>query len=178
MLTEGGWALWSLWVTRTHQLRRRKDAEKLRQLAESPAASLVPVCSGRSLVSGASAALVPLTAATAQGLVAEGSLTFLGLRPRDGAAVFAGECAERVDALAAGSAAGQARQVSGRAATGAAERSQGLLRAAESDMNRRPIRSQSRVALCLDARPLLHQGQREPRWLKAEPRASRRAGWT
>ena len=78
----------------------------------------MPVCSGRSLVSGASAALVPLAAATAQGLVAEGSLTFLGLRPRDGAAVFAGECAVRVDALAASTAAGQARQASGRAAQG------------------------------------------------------------
>ena len=75
-----------------------------------------PSAAGRSLVSGASAALVPLAAATAQGLVAEGSLTFLGLRPRDGAAVFAGECVERVDALAAGGAAGQARLLPGRAA--------------------------------------------------------------
>ncbi|KAK9823045.1 hypothetical protein WJX81_002955 [Elliptochloris bilobata] len=87
----------------------RKDAEQLLQLADSPAASLVPVCRSRSLVSGRSAAVVPLAAAAAQGLVSEGNLTFLGLRPGDGGAVFAAECEERVDALAADSGAGQAR---------------------------------------------------------------------
>jgi len=81
-------------------LRCRKDAERLRQLAASPAAALVPVCCGRSLVSAGSAVTVPLAAAAAQGLVAMGTLTFLGLKPgakgADGAAVFAAECEEVV----------------------------------------------------------------------------------
>jgi hypothetical protein len=85
---------------------RRKDAERLRQLAASPAATLVPVSAGRSLVCGEGAAVVPLAAA--QGLLTPGTLTFLGLRPGDGAAVFAAECEPRVNELA--HPAGQARR--------------------------------------------------------------------
>ena len=176
-----GQALWSPRGAHSHQPRRRKDAEKLRQLAESPAASLVPVCSGRSLACGTSAALVPLTAATAQGLVAEDSLTFLGLRPRDGTAVFAGECVERVDALVNGSPAGQARcqtSSSGHVLLTLAECSQRLRVLLHLDTNRRPWRSRAHLALCFAVRTLLHQGVCEPGWLTREALASRRAGWT
>ena len=97
---------------------RRKDAERLRQLAASPDATLVPVSAGRSLVCGEGAAVVPLAAA--QGLLTPGTLTFLGLRPGDGAAVFAAECEQRVDELARP--AGQARHAAAPAPTLAAGR--------------------------------------------------------